>query len=64
MGSSRLVLRLPRQREIERASDQLPIAYLHIRYGLSAQPLSLRFKHESFGLDIKPLAKLPLPLSS
>src|SRR5918995_677900 len=26
--------------------------------------LSLRFKHESFGLDIKPLAKLPLPLSS
>jgi hypothetical protein len=27
-------------------------------------PLSLRFKHESFGLDIKPLAKLPLPLSS
>jgi hypothetical protein len=26
--------------------------------------LSLHFKYESFGLDIKPLAKLPLPLSS
>jgi hypothetical protein len=26
--------------------------------------LSLRFKHKSFGLDIKPLTKLPLPLSS
>jgi hypothetical protein len=25
---------------------------------------SLHFKYESFGLDIKPLAKLSLPLSS
>jgi hypothetical protein len=29
-----------------------------------AQALSLHFKYESFGLDIKPLAKLSLPLSS
>jgi len=52
----------------EPRSAGLPLPYDHQQLAdaayLLAQALSLRFKHKSFGMDIKPLAKLPLSLSS
>jgi DNA-binding NarL/FixJ family response regulator len=43
--------------ELHRANRGISVLVLSVT-------LSLPFKHESFGLDIKPLAKLPLALSS
>jgi hypothetical protein len=52
------------QQAAEQRIDRVGGCHVWNVASLLAHPLSLRFKHKGLVMDIKPLAKLPLSLSS